>query len=240
MKTETVTYAADGLTMKGELYWDETKAGPRPGVLVFPEAFGLGEHAKSRARRLAEHGYVALAGDLHGDGKVFTSLPDIMPTIMALRDEPARIRARAKGALDVLAARPEVDAARIASIGFCFGGTMSLELARSGADIVAVTGFHSGLETKAPAEDAKAIKAKILVCIGADDPGIPLEQRAAFEQEMKGGGVDWRLHVYGRVVHSFTNPDADKVGMPDFARYDGSADRRSWGEMLALFDEAFA
>jgi len=240
MKTETVTYRADGLTMKGELHWDETRAGPRPGVLVFPEAFGLGDHAKSRARRLAEHGYVALAGDLHGDGKVFSSLPEIMPAITALRDDPARIRARARGALDLLAARPEVDARRIASIGFCFGGTTSLELARSGADIVAVTGFHSGLETKAPPEDAKAIRAKILVCIGADDPGIPPEQRAAFEREMTGGGVDWRLHVYGGVVHSFTNPDADKVGMPEFARYDAGADRRSWAEMLALFEEAFA
>jgi dienelactone hydrolase len=235
-----VTYAADGLNMVGELHWDETQAGPRPGVLVFPEAFGLGEHAKSRARRLAEQGYVALAGDLHGDGKLFTSLPEVMPAITALRDDPSRIRARAGGALKALAARPEVDAARIASIGFCFGGTMSLELARSGADIVAVTGFHSGLATVAPTEGTKPIKAKILVCIGADDPGIPPEQRADFEKEMRSAGVDWRLHVYGGVIHSFTNPDADKVGMPDFARYDAGADTRSWAEMLALFEEAFA
>lgn len=240
MKTETVTYAADGLNMVGELYWDETQTGPRPGVLVFPEAFGLGEHAKSRARRLAEHGYAALAGDLHGEGKLFTHLPDVMPAINELRENPARIRARAGGALKTLAARSEVDAARIASIGFCFGGTMSLELARGGADIVAVTGFHSGLATVAPAEDASAIKAKILVCIGADDPGIPPEQRADFEKEMRGGGVDWRMHLYGGVVHSFTNPDADKLGMPDFARYDAGADTRSWAEMLALFEEAFA
>ncbi len=239
MKSETVTYPADGLNMVGELHWDETRAGPRPGILVFPEAFGLTGHAKSRARRLAEHGYVALACDLHGDGKVIPDLADVMPIVMKLRDEPARIRARSGGALAALLARPQVDARRVAAIGFCLGGTLSLELARGGADLAAVVGFHSGLSTAAP-NDAKNIKAKVLACIGADDPGIPPEQRAAFEQEMRAGGVDWRLHVYGGVVHSFTNPDAGALGRPEFARYDASADKRSWAEMLALFDEAVA
>jgi dienelactone hydrolase len=124
----------------------------------------------------------------------------------------------------------------VAAIGFCFGGTMALELARSGADLAAVTGFHSGLATKKP-EDARNIKGHVLVCLGADDPSIGADQRAAFEAEMKAGGVEYQLHLYGGVVHSFTNPEADAMRRPEFARYDGRADTRSWASMLALFDE---
>jgi dienelactone hydrolase len=134
--------------------------------------------------------------------------------------------------------RPEVDASKVAAIGYCFGGTLSLELARSGAPIKGVVGFHSGLATALP-QDAKNIKGKVLVCIGADDPGVPPEQRAAFEQEMRDGRVDWRMHLYGGVVHSFTNPDAVKLNNPAFARYDEEADKRSWGEMMSLFKEVF-
>lgn len=162
-----------------------------------------------------------------------------MPIIRALRQEPAKIRARAKGALDALTAEPTVDAGRIAAIGFCFGGGMALELARGGADLRGVVGFHSGLGTQAP-DDAKNIRGKVLMCIGADDPSVPPEQRAAFEQEMRAGGVDWRMHLYGGVVHSFTDPAADTRGMPDRLRYDAGADARSWAEMRAFFDEIFA
>jgi dienelactone hydrolase len=238
MKTETLTYEADGLQMVSHLYYDEGQTGRRPGVLVFPEAFGLGHHAKSRAERLAGLGYVALACDLHGEGKVLASLQEARGLLGPLLGERSRTRARAAGGLEALRARPEVDAAKIAAIGFCFGGTMALELARSGAEIAGAVGFHSGL-TAASAEDAKNIKGKVLVCIGADDPGIPLEQRVEFEKEMRGGKVDWQMNVYGGVLHSFTNPDADKVGMPDFARYDAKADARSWSAMRAFFDEIF-
>lgn len=154
-------------------------------------------------------------------------------------ENPAGTRARAQGSLDALLAQPEVDRAKIAAIGYCFGGTMALELARAGAAIAAVAGFHSGLVT-ARAEDARNIRGKVLVCIGADDPGIPPDQRATFEQEMCDGGVDWRVHLYGGVVHSFTNTEAAKLGRPEFARYDAGADARSWSEMIALFDEVFA
>ncbi len=126
---------------------------------------------------------------------------------------------------------------RIAAIGFCFGGTMALELARSGAEVKAVVGFHSGLATNAPKTDAKAIKASVLVCIGADDPMIPPEQRAAFEAEMRDAGVDWQMHLYGNTVHSFTNPGAAKRNMPDAIRYSPEADARSWTSMQDLFSE---
>jgi len=230
-----LSYPAGGLAMKGTLYLPDSLR-PAPGVLVFPEAFGLGAHARGRARRLAELGYAALAADLHGGARLIEDLAAVMPLINDLRADPLLIRARAEGALAALSARPEVAGRKIGAIGFCFGGTMALELARGGADIAAVVGFHSGLATLRP-QDAANIKARVLVCIGADDPGIPAEQRAAFETEMRAGGVAWRLDLYGGVVHSFTNVHADRMGRPDFARYDAEADRLSWNAMRDLFEQ---
>jgi dienelactone hydrolase len=239
MKTETIRYEADGLKMAGYLAFDEKRTGARPGVLVFPEIYGLGEHAKERAECLAsEFGYTALACDLHGEGRVAGSLEEAMGMMTPIRSDPERVRARARGALDVLAKRPEVNADRVAAIGFCFGGTMALELARGGAKLAAVIGFHSGLATTRP-EDAKAIKGSVLVCIGADDPHIPIQQRTEFEREMREGGVQWQMSLYGGVVHSFTNKQADKAGKPEAMRYDARADARSWAEMGLLFNEVF-
>jgi dienelactone hydrolase len=176
-------------------------------VLVFPEAFGLGPHAESRAERLAGLGYVALACDLHGEGRVLSDLKEVMSLIEPLRADPLRTRARSSAALDALAGRAEVDSSKIAAIGFCFSGTMALELAWGGASMVGVVGFHSGLATTRP-DDAKNIRGRVLVCISADDPGISPEQRLAFEQEMREGLVHWQMNLYGGVVHSFTNPVA--------------------------------
>jgi dienelactone hydrolase len=233
---ETLTYDADGLTMRSQLFF-EPASSPRAGVLVFPEAFGLGEHAISRARRLAAMGYVTLACDLHGEGRVVDDLQEAVGLLQPLFADPARTRARAAGGFKALTARPEVDTARVASIGFCFGGTMSLELARAGTDLKAVVGFHSGLGTNAPKTDANAIKARILVCIGADDPMISPDQRADFEAEMRGAGVDWQMHLYGNTVHSFTNQEAAKRGMPNAIRYSPEADARSWASLQELFFE---
>jgi dienelactone hydrolase len=233
MQETELAYTADSLDMRGTLYLPSAAA-PVPGVLVFPEAFGLSDHARGRARRLAEAGYAALAADLHGEAKLIEDLGAVMPIINELRGDPLRIRARAVGALDALTARAEVAGQPVGAIGFCFGGTMALELARSGAAVKAVVGFHSGLATARP-QDASNISGRVLVCIGADDPGIPAEQRAAFEDEMRKGGVQWRLDLYGGVVHSFTNPHADRMGRPEFARYDAEADRLSWAAMTDLF-----
>ncbi len=239
MHHEILVYQADGLSMHSHLYRKDAVTGTSPGILVFPEAPGLSENAKKRAERLAELGYVALACDLHGEGHLLDGMESVMSTVGALMAEPLRVRARAQGGMDALLAQPGVDPARIAAIGYCFGGTMSLELARSGAEIRAAIGFHSGLTTNLP-DDARNIKGKVLVCIGADDPGVDAAQRTGFETEMRDGGVDWQMHLYGGVVHSFTNPDADKMGMPHFLRYDANADTRSWAAMRALFDEVFA
>ena len=239
MNQETLTYQADGLAMRSQLFFEPASA-PRAGVLVFPEAFGISEHAISRAQRLATMGYVALACDLHGDGKLIDELEPAIAALKPLYADPSRTRARAAGGLRALTARSEVDAGRVAAIGFCFGGTMALELARSGAALAAVAGFHSGLGTAAPKADAKAIKARVLVCIGADDPMIPAEQRAEFEAEMRDARVDWQMHLYGNTVHSFTNRAAAKRNMPDAIRYSAEADARSWASMQELFAETLA
>ncbi len=237
MHNEVLTYAADGLTMKSQLFF-EPGAAKRPAVLVFPEAFGLSEHAIGRAKRLASMGYVALASDLHGDAKIENDLPAAIGLIKPMMDEPSKTRARAGAALQALTARPEVDASRIAAIGFCFGGTMALELARGGANVRAVVGFHSGLGTADPASDAAKFHARVLVCIGADDPMIGAEARIAFEHEMRAAKVDWQMHLYGDTVHSFTNEHASERGMPEAIRYSAEADKRSWASMTALFEEA--
>lgn len=237
MKTQKVIYQADGLSMESHLFY-EPATGKQPGVLVFPEGFGLGEHTLSRAKRLASMGYVALACDLHGGQQIITDMNQMMGLLTPLRNDVSRIRARAQGGLDALLACPEVDPGRIAAIGFCFGGTMSLELARGGANIAGVVGFHSGLATTAP-QNAKNIKGKVLICTGADDPAVPVEQRRAFEEEMTAGKVDWQMSVYGGVLHGFTNPEVDQMGRPEVLRYDAKADARSWQQMCEFFDEIF-
>ena len=237
MKTEDIEYHADGARLVGSLFVDDAKPGKRPGVLVAPEGAGLVDLTKSIARRLAEAGYVAFAMDYYGGGKPLADRAEVMPRINAFMADPSTIRARAAAALAVLAAQPQTDGARLAATGYCFGGTTVLELARSGADVKAVVGFHSGLATTRPAATG-VVRAKILVCIGADDPIIPADQRQAFEAEMTAAGVDWRMNLYGGTGHSFTNPNIGSFGMAGF-EYHAENDKRSWRAMVDLFDEAF-
>jgi dienelactone hydrolase len=237
MRIEDVEYTVGGNRMVGHLVIDEEQSGPRPGVLVCHEGPGLDEHAKDRAERLARLGYAAFALDYHGDGKPLVR-DEVMGRLGALMGDPDKIQQLGQAGLAILLAQPEVDPARVAAIGYCFGGTMALELARGGADLAVVVGFHSGLGTQRPAQ-AGVVKAEILVCIGADDPLVPLEQRAAFEDEMRAAEVSWRMNIYGGAVHSFTNPNADLAGIPGVA-YDQLTDERSWRAMLDFFDERLA
>jgi dienelactone hydrolase len=158
-----------------------------------------------------------------------------MARLAALFADPDRTRALGAAALQVLLAEAPVDASRVAAIGYCFGATVALELARTGADIKAVVGFHPGLANVRP-DDSANITGRVLMCVGADDPIVPLEDRTAFEREMRAAGVDWQMHVYGGVQHSFTHPAASAAGLPGIA-YDEVAARRSWRAMLDLFDE---
>ncbi len=241
MAGQELRYEADGLTMIGSLCRPAKASGKTPGVLVFPEAFGLGAHALRVAERIADElGYVALACDLWGERQQITSLPEVMPRLQALLGDIPALQAKVTAPLKALAAQAGVDGGRIAAIGFCFGGTMSFELAAGGADIKAAIGFHSGL--KAPslaAGGAGAIKGKVLAMIGQDDPAIPPDTRAEFIRVLSEAGVDWQMTLYGGVVHSFTNPEADVAGMPAVLRYDARADRRSWAQMKGLLEEVF-
>jgi dienelactone hydrolase len=231
-----IEYSSNGLRLVGQIAVDDSRDGKRPAVLVSHEGNGLGDHTKNVARKLAEVGFVAFALDYYGDGK---QLPpeQIMPRYSELAADPLRTRALGGAGLDVLLANEYADAARVAAIGYCFGGTMSLELARGGADLKAVVGFHAGLSTSRP-EDAANITGSVLVCIGAEDPLVPPAQRQAFDEEMRAGGVDWRLNLYGGAVHSFTNPAAD--GSNPAIAYEPKADARSWRAMLDLFAEKFS
>ena len=239
MKTEDIDYRDGALTCKGYVAYDDKIQGKRPGILVVHEAWGLGPHAMERARMLAELGYVALAADMYGDRRQVTSMESMMEVIGDLRSNPAKLRARASAALEALRAHPQVDSNKIGGIGFCFGGTTVLELARGGYPVKAVVSFHGGLETAAPAEKG-AVKTKVLVCTGADDPMIPPDQVVAFEEEMRKAEADWQVIAYGNTVHSFTNKEAGKVvPLPGLA-YSASTDKRSWAAMRGHFDEAFA
>jgi dienelactone hydrolase len=238
MKSEPLDYKDGGVTLKGVIYYDENKSGKRPGVLVNPEAFGLGPHAKSRAERLAQLGYVALAADPYGEGAVAKDLNDAMKLATPLFGDPAKLRARAHSALNALANHPQADSSRLASIGFCMGGTFSLELARDGAPLRGIVSFHGGLQTQKPATEG-GVKAKILVCTGNDDPFVPADQIKGFIDEMTKARVNWELICFGGTVHSFTNPDADSLNNPGL-KYNKTSDERSWKAMTDFFTEIFA
>lgn len=235
--TRAISYEIDDRTMVGTLALPDG-TDRRPGVVVCHEGPGLDDHARARAARLAEElGYVAFALDYHGGGEPLADRTQMMARLGEFRDDLPRTRAIGGAGLDVLRAEPRTDTDRLAAIGYCFGGTLSLELARGGADLKAVVGFHSGLATARP-EDAQNIRGKVLALIGADDPIVDVDQRRAFEEEMRAGGVDWQLVVYGGAVHSFTNPRATGLDLPGIA-YDEATDRRSWQAMLDLFTEVF-
>ena len=234
MKIREIAYEADGRQMLGTYVVGEGSH-RRPGILVAHEGPGLDDHARSYARRLADLGYAAFALDYHGGGKWLDDRSAMMARIMELMGAPERIVALGRAGLDVLAAQDEVDAARVAAIGFCFGGTMALHMARAGTALKAAVGFHSGLATAAPAKPG-AVKAKILALIGADDPLIPPQQRSDFEAEMRAAGADWQMVIYGGVQHSYTNPGAARVNIPGIV-YDEAAERRAWTAMRNLFDD---
>lgn len=237
MKTGSIEYQDGDVTLRGFLAYDDTKSGRRPGILVMPGGFGLGANAKQRAEMLAGLGYVALAGDPYGNGIEINDLQEVMKSVSALRADPAKFRQRAQVALDTLTSLPQVDPRRLAAIGYCLGGTFALELARAGAPLTGVVTFHGGLETQRSAGFGQ-VKAKILVCTGADDPSVPAAHVNAFADEMTKAGVDWHIISYGGTTHGFTYPDAESRGIAWIA-YNKLADERSWQAMRSFFAEIF-
>jgi dienelactone hydrolase len=237
IKTEPLEYKDGQTVLKGYLAYDESTDAKRPGVLVFSEWYGLNEYAKSRARQLAALGYVALAADMYGDGKVAESPAEAAGLAEGLRRDRKAMRVRALLALTELERIKTVDPDKTAAIGYCLGGTVALELARSGAVMRGVVSFHGGLDTPNPA-DGMNIKCKVLVCHGAKDPHVDANQVAAFQKEMTDANVDWHMIVYSGAVHAFTNPASGNNPASGVA-YNEKADRRSWTAMKSFFDEVF-
>jgi dienelactone hydrolase len=234
MELQEITYCIGNKSFTGYLA-DGSKGKTVPGILVAHEGTGMTEHTKERTLMLADLGYIAFAMDIFGETNITPERSKAL--VQGLRADLPTLRHRANFALDLLKAQPHVDPKKTAAIGFCFGGTAVLELARSGADVACVVGFHSGLATTAP-EDATSIKGQVLVCLGANDPIISVEQRNAFVAEMNAAKVRWQMNLYGGVGHSFTNRWVDAMNLLGFA-YDRVADRRSWLAMQGLFNEVF-
>lgn len=233
---DPLAYRAGDVQVSGYLARDASQAGRRPGVVVVHDAWGVGENVKMRARMLAEFGYVALVADLYGEGNAPRGVDEARAKLDFFKSNVDVLRGRIIGAVESLAMQPDVDNARLGAIGYCFGGTTVLELARAGADCAAVVSFHGLLTTSKPAP-AGTIKAKLLVCTGAEDPMVPIEDVAAFQQEMRTAAADSQTIIYSGAQHGFANPFSSKV--PGIS-HDADADRRSWAAMRAHLAEAFA
>ena len=235
IKTEVVEYKDGDTVCEGFLAYDDASDKPRPGVLVVQDWTGLGDYVKGRAEQLAGLGYVAFCADIYGKGVRPTDPKDCAAQAGKYKGDRPVLRARAKAGLEQLVKNPLVQKDRVAAIGYCFGGTTVLELARSGADVQAIVSFHGGLDSPTP-EDAKNIKGRVLVCHGADDPFVKSAEVAAFKEEMAKGAVKNKFVAYPGAVHSFTNPKAGSDNSKG-AAYNEAADKASWAEMKGFFAE---
>lgn len=244
VQSKRIEYTVNGKTYEGFLAWDEAQIGKskRPGILVCPEWWGMNEYAQSRATQLAQQGFIAFALDPYGKGKTTTDPKQAGEWSSALYGDNKNLREVAAAGLKVLADDPHTDSGNLAAIGYCMGGTVALELARSGlpntANLKAVCCFHtSSLAAKNPADNA-SIKGSVLVCTGAADTFIKPEEIPSFQKQMADAKIDWEMVTYADATHSFTNPNADKFNIPGI-KYNAKADARSWQTMLNLFHEKF-
>ncbi|MFO0573211.1 MAG: dienelactone hydrolase family protein [Polyangia bacterium] len=241
VKTQEIEYKQGQTPLTGFIAWDDAlgdkKTGKRPGVLVIHEWWGHNQHARNQAVRLAKAGYVGFALDMYGKGKLAQHPKDAMAFVAEATKDPAQLKARFDAALARLKAVPQVDPGKIAAIGYCFGGGVALDMARAGEDLAAVATFHGSLSSKMTAKKG-AIKPRILVLTGADDPMIGAPQVEAFRKEMTDAGARFEIVSYPGVKHSFTNPDADKAGVPGLG-YSATADTESWDALLKFLREVF-
>lgn len=235
-----VSYTSGDTTLKGYLAWDDSLSGKRPGVLVIHEWWGHNDYARQRADMLAELGYVALAVDMYGDGRTADHPKDAGAFAGEVMQNIETGEARFAAAVDFLKAQPQTDGDRLAAVGYCFGGAVALHMARIGMDLDAVASFHGNLAAKTEAEEGK-VKARVLVCHGAEDSFIPREQIDAFHREMNDAGVDYRFESYPGAIHGFTNPGATALGKKFDLKlaYDKKADQASWKALKQLLAEVF-
>lgn len=230
---ETVEFDHLGLALQGYLALPEGP-GPHPAVLVMHNLHGLGETPRRAARKLAEAGYVALASDMLGGARYSTDSVKTGEAAMPLLNDPALVRARTTAWFEWLRARPEVAPARMAVIGYCFGGQCVLELARSGADVKLVVSYHGTLKTTKPAQPG-SVKAEAVIYTGGKDPYAPPEDVAALRDEMVAAGARWQITVFGEGYHSFTDPAAGDTDYPGLA-YDPFLEKLSWAGTEVLLE----
>ena len=234
---KAVEYRDGDQAFEGYLAYEDGIHGKRPGVLVVHDWMGISAETRRRCDMLAALGYVAFAADVYGKGIRPATPQEAAALAGKYKGDRSLLRSRLILALDQLRKDPRVDVAKLAAIGYCFGGTGVLELARSGANIRGVVSFHGGLDSLHP-DDGKAITCKVLVLHGADDPFNPPADVAAFQEEMRRGGVDWQMIYYGGAVHAFTNPGAGNDASKGSA-YNAKADARSWQAMRDFFNDIF-
>lgn len=237
VKSEFVEYKQGDTILEGFVAYPEG-AKKAPGIVLVHDWMGLGENTKARAEQLAELGYVAFAADIYGKGVRPKSMEEAAKLAASFREGDRKLlRARGQAALEALKSQRGVDPKSLAILGYCFGGTAALELARSGAPLKGTISFHGGLSTP-KADDAKNIKGKVLALHGADDPFVKPDEVSAFQEEMRTAGVDWQFVSYGGAVHSFTIKEAGNDNSKG-AAYNEKADKRSWLELKNFLKEIF-
>lgn len=236
-KQETIEYKQGDTALEGLFVYDEAGADKRPAVIVVHDwmGFGFNNFQQKRCEELAALGYVAFACDIYGKDSRPKDRTEAPKFAGKYKNDRTLLRARINAAVEAVKKHPRVDGSKVAAIGYCFGGTTVLELARSGAEVASVVSFHGGLSTTTP-EDAKNIKCKVLVLHGADDPHVADPEVEAFEKEMRDAKVDWQFISYGNSVHSFTNPAAGNDNSKGSA-YNEAANKRSWAAMKTFFEE---
>lgn len=241
MKEQEVRYSAGDVTCNGFIAYDDAAKDKRAAVIVVHEWWGHNEHARSVARKLAQTGFVGFALDMYGEGKQADNPQTASQMSGEIGKNPPLLRARFNAARDFLRQQPSVEGNRIAGVGYCFGGMVVLNMARMGEDLRGVVSFHGLLGIGQPAKPG-AVKAKVLVLNGADDPFVPKEHVENFEKEMKTAGADYRLVNYPGGKHAFTNPEATargkKFNLP--LEYNADIDRKSWDEAAAFLKRVLA
>jgi dienelactone hydrolase len=240
IKEQNVSFVANGTTFKAFVAYDDNIKGKRPAILVLPEWWGLNDYPKMRVRKLAELGYIAMAIDVFGDGKIAADPTEAQKLTGPFYKDPNFAKARLDQALKALKAFPQTDMENVAAIGYCFGGGLVLNYAKLGADLKGVVSFHGGVSGGAPV-DKKLLKAKVLVCQGASDTFVPQKDAETFKHKLDSIGADNTLKVYPNAMHAFTNPAATETGkkfkMP--IAYNEEADKASWEDMKMFFGKIF-
>ena len=240
IKEEPVTYKDGETTMKGFVVHDDAKKGKQPGIVLVHEWWGITKHMHNEARRFARAGYTVLIADMYGDAKTADNPKDAGALSGSVMKNPKVMESRFNAARETLAKQPSVDASRIGAAGYCFGGAVVINMARAGADLGAVAGFHASLGLNTPAPAPGSVKAKVLVLNGADDPFVKPEQYAALKKDFDAAKADYRVVEYPGAVHAFTNPEATALGkkfnLP--LRYDAKANKEAKAEADKLFAAA--